>query len=438
MRVIFALFMAIFAFGAELKIATFNVENLFDGKNDGTEYRDFVIGKSNWNNSKYLQKLSLVSSYIRDMNADIVALQEIENERVLKEIAKKSGYDFSYFTKSKTSPFGVGVISKNRALSSSKITVANVKTRDILRVDFKFKGVKFSLFNVHFPAAKNPKWQRIAALNTLETAVKNSPNSYNIILGDFNMDYKRDNFMLHSVQIGTNLWSKKAQISSSHRSGRTIDHIFLSKNFFKEGELCYKEFSLKRYLPDRYFEVKKPISDHYGLFFVITTKDKFAKVEEKSIEELYQKPSLKTPFLLKNVAVIFTDRDGYALFDGKRGIYLFDRQKRLKVGDILDLEVGDIDYFMGNLEIKEYKISQKSRANIDKFLLKPSQLKEAKVGDVISGLEGEFKKGYLYTNYGKLRVYNKIAKLKDGYYKFNSLYINEYKGELQGIVGANF
>ena len=36
-----ALFFAVFAAGAELKIATFNAQNLFDAKNDGSEYRDF-------------------------------------------------------------------------------------------------------------------------------------------------------------------------------------------------------------------------------------------------------------------------------------------------------------------------------------------------------------------------------------------------------------
>ena len=44
-----ALFFVVFAAGAELKIATFNVQNLFDAKNDGSEYKYFVVVKSEWN-----------------------------------------------------------------------------------------------------------------------------------------------------------------------------------------------------------------------------------------------------------------------------------------------------------------------------------------------------------------------------------------------------
>ena len=47
-----ALFFAVFAAGTELKIATFNAQNLFDAKNDGSEYSDFVVGKSEWRAKK--------------------------------------------------------------------------------------------------------------------------------------------------------------------------------------------------------------------------------------------------------------------------------------------------------------------------------------------------------------------------------------------------
>ena len=54
MRVL-ALLFAMFFCGvgaAELKIASFNVQNLFDGVNDGTEYADFKIGRGGWSKQK--------------------------------------------------------------------------------------------------------------------------------------------------------------------------------------------------------------------------------------------------------------------------------------------------------------------------------------------------------------------------------------------------
>ena len=78
--VVFAvLFFSVFAAGAELKIATFNVQNLLDAKNDGSEYKDLVVGKSEWNEKKASAKFKAVSAKIKELNADIIALQEIEN-----------------------------------------------------------------------------------------------------------------------------------------------------------------------------------------------------------------------------------------------------------------------------------------------------------------------------------------------------------------------
>ena len=81
-----------FLVAGELKIATFNVENLFDATIQGTEYSDF---KTNWNNAKFRAKLKNISNVIKDLNADIIALQEIENKGVLNELAKESGYKLS-------------------------------------------------------------------------------------------------------------------------------------------------------------------------------------------------------------------------------------------------------------------------------------------------------------------------------------------------------
>ena len=79
MRVLVALiFLFSLLFSSELKIATYNVENLFDDKISGSEYSDF---KSNrWNSAKYQQKLQKISRVLRELNADVVALNEIENE----------------------------------------------------------------------------------------------------------------------------------------------------------------------------------------------------------------------------------------------------------------------------------------------------------------------------------------------------------------------
>ena len=82
LRVLFILGLFIsLSFGAsELKIATYNVENLFDDKIQGSEYKDFKNGS--WGAKQYSHKLNQIATVLLDLDADIIALQEIENEGV--------------------------------------------------------------------------------------------------------------------------------------------------------------------------------------------------------------------------------------------------------------------------------------------------------------------------------------------------------------------
>jgi len=109
LRVLALLFAAFFcgASAAELKIASFNVQNLFDGKDDGTEYADLKIGRGSWSEQKYERKLQEIANEISALNADILGLQEIENEAVLKALAQKAGYKFYAFSRAQTAPAGV-------------------------------------------------------------------------------------------------------------------------------------------------------------------------------------------------------------------------------------------------------------------------------------------------------------------------------------------
>ena len=70
MRVLFLVF-ALFAlcFG-EIKIASFNVANLFDEKQDGSEYSDFKKGgKKKWSKDKFEKKIQAVARDIKKIMA---------------------------------------------------------------------------------------------------------------------------------------------------------------------------------------------------------------------------------------------------------------------------------------------------------------------------------------------------------------------------------
>ena len=96
-----ALFLATLLTGAEVKIATYNVENLFDLAYSGHEYEEYIPNSSwQWNNDTYRKKLKNIARVIADIKPDIIALQEIESLQALKDLkaqVNREGHYFPYY-----------------------------------------------------------------------------------------------------------------------------------------------------------------------------------------------------------------------------------------------------------------------------------------------------------------------------------------------------
>jgi len=83
-------FLPFFLFATPFKIATYNVQNLFDNHTNGTEYKEYIPNaKHNWNKHTIEIKLNHIAEVICDVDADIIGLEEIENEVILKQLFKK-------------------------------------------------------------------------------------------------------------------------------------------------------------------------------------------------------------------------------------------------------------------------------------------------------------------------------------------------------------
>ena len=73
-------------------IAFYNVENLFDTKDDpNVDDEEFTPnGKQHWTDDRYAKKISNIAKVIRAMNdgdgADIVGFAEVENRGVLEDL----------------------------------------------------------------------------------------------------------------------------------------------------------------------------------------------------------------------------------------------------------------------------------------------------------------------------------------------------------------
>jgi len=84
--------------GAAVTIASWNVENLFDGVDDGTEYPEFDPEKG-WTEAQFWNRCETLSRIIRSLvpgGPDVLALEEIENANVTDVLSQRFLPDLGY------------------------------------------------------------------------------------------------------------------------------------------------------------------------------------------------------------------------------------------------------------------------------------------------------------------------------------------------------
>jgi endonuclease/exonuclease/phosphatase family metal-dependent hydrolase len=179
------------------KVATYNVQNLFDAVYVGTEYDDYTV-KHNWTKRMVEIKLNHTAEVICDLNADILGLQEVENSNILHQLMKRlekvgCAYGYSAITHKKGSPIQVALLSRYPVTKQRDIQVSySERVRNILEVEVDIKGDPLTIFVNHWKskAYKGYESKRIAYAKALQSRIAKMPESKEyIIVGDFNSDY---------------------------------------------------------------------------------------------------------------------------------------------------------------------------------------------------------------------------------------------------------
>jgi hypothetical protein len=207
----------------ELKVMSWNVLNLFDAEKDlfsddwlwlpkgfpgrqkycaaieAQREREYCA-KFDWTQEKVELKLEQIRKVVSYQGTlpDMLAVQEIENENVVKMLARKLGFQNQVVTQS-ADKRGIDVAlmyntnSNFRFIGSKSIYVALPKNRpgrDLLRVDFVWFEKPVSIYVNHWPSQHNPTDERLACAHTLkrdmeEMIAKNS-DWVGFAVGDFN------------------------------------------------------------------------------------------------------------------------------------------------------------------------------------------------------------------------------------------------------------
>ncbi len=185
----------IVGFAATLKVATYNVDNLFDLTKNGSEYAEYKPNTHNWNSVTFTKKLQHISRVICELNADVIALEEVENRNALSKLQEQlervgCRYPFAAITEKRRSSIQVAILSKVRLAKKRDIKVSNSPAdRNILEVTLK-SNPPLTLFVNHWRSKRASESFRVKSAKVLMERIEKLPKgSEYIILGDFNSDY---------------------------------------------------------------------------------------------------------------------------------------------------------------------------------------------------------------------------------------------------------
>lgn len=374
LKIFFLLLLTLTLNANTFTIASYNVENLFDLKNDNTEYDEFVPNtKSNWNEETFNIKINNILKVINESNADIIALQEVENIDLIEELMKKlPQYKYFSFIKYPNSAIGLGFLSKIQIKDNKNLDIKfDTKVfRPILETTFIQDNIEFKVFNNHWPSKAQNEAYRIRCAKVLQDRVTKLPKDYDyVLIGDFNADYNEMqtfktnrklnnsdgitgiNHVLNSVvndvfvtssnilenekRVHYNLWLEipsNERFSSKYRNGNiTPDNILIPPALFDTKKLSYIPNSFVVFKPNYLYEnniinkwqineidsnkIHKGIgySDHLPIYAKFSTSNENLKIkkDEKSntILGLYNIENLSEPIILNNAIVIYKNND---------------------------------------------------------------------------------------------------------------------------------
>jgi len=178
-----------------LKIASYNVENLFDMQRSGLEYKEYLPNHHNWTEPILRKKLEHIAEVICDLDADIIGLQEVENDHILQrlqKVLKRVGCDYPYraITDSKQTPIHNALLSKVAIQKRRDVVISRTgRHRSILEVVLR-EEPELRIFVNHWKSKAGPESQRLPYAKAMMRRIAALPqDSEYIILGDFNSDY---------------------------------------------------------------------------------------------------------------------------------------------------------------------------------------------------------------------------------------------------------
>ncbi len=198
------LLLCIAACSSDITVLCWNVENLFDDVDDGTEFPEYDPGRGRWDTESFRLRVDTVAEVIRKAapgGPDVLVLQEVENENALRalvgEALKDLGYVWIAIVAKPGLPANVAVASRSPIARVHTIGISaygDNEVRDLLEVEIEQDGRRLHVFNNHWKAksggAKETEAWRIEAARKLGRRLREilvvDPSADILAAGDFN------------------------------------------------------------------------------------------------------------------------------------------------------------------------------------------------------------------------------------------------------------
>jgi endonuclease/exonuclease/phosphatase family metal-dependent hydrolase len=230
-----------------VRVMTWNVQALFDGTETGNEYGEYRGAA--WNREKYAARLNGLAQALDNLEAapDILALEEVENAGVLKDLADRMppgrGYRWTFFANNPDHSLGLGVLSR---LPFVKTAVHSLGYQDgtiprpVLELWVEADGAPLALFVCHWKSKlggeeATEKMRRGAAriiLRRIREIEETHPSMPVLIAGDLNENH--DEFYRRGGTAPTALVPDDPAAAETAESGGTetppAGFLILSKN----------------------------------------------------------------------------------------------------------------------------------------------------------------------------------------------------------------
>jgi len=154
-----------------------------------------------WNNDKDLDtRLDLLVKIIIEINLDIIALQEVRNEDVVKFITLKSSLNYYSWHAYPDCEEGLAIVSKYPITFNWNNWDDNMNFHNsgVINMSMDVCNKKIGITNVHldYKKAMNREIEIVKAIKRIE---ENEINDYEFIVGDFNT---YPNASVHSYLVG--------------------------------------------------------------------------------------------------------------------------------------------------------------------------------------------------------------------------------------------